>query len=290
MTSTSQPRPLDGPTHGGQDIICADDVSFRYADGTEALSHVHLHVREGSTMAIIGPNGAGKTTLLKILLGLLKGYSGTVVVGGQDPVKARQRGGVVSWVPQRARMIWGFPVTVAHVVKMGLVGKTGMFRRHRTDDIDYVRQLMDLMGIADIARKPIGEVSGGQQQRAIIARALAPRPAVLMLDEPTVGVDQAGQEAFATMMRQIKQQFNVTLVIVSHDLRAAIMQCQYVACLNRRMHFHDSPSRLTPQLLSEVFRCDLTGLFPTRPEGGHVHVAGNGHHDGCCGHDAGGQS
>jgi len=259
-----------GPEHVGEEILCVRGLSYTYPDGTEALRDVDLHVQRGSTLAVVGPNGAGKTTLLKILLGLLGGYSGRVRVAGLSPEQARRRGDVVSWVPQRARMLWDFPVTVAQSVRMGLVGKTGLLARHARADLDYVAELMDVLEIAAIADRPIGDVSGGQQQRAIIARALAPRPAVLMLDEPTVGVDQAGQDAFATLMRQIKRAFGITLVIVSHDLRTLLPDCERIACLNRTLHFHDSPAHLTPELLGDVFRCDLTGLFPARavgPEG-----------------------
>ena len=286
-------RSYVGPRHVGEEVLCVEGVSFRYPDGAEALSDINLHVQQGSTLAIVGPNGAGKTTLLKILLGILQGHAGKVLVAGLEPHAARRRGGVVSWVPQRARMIWDFPITVAGVVRMGLVGKTGMFRRHAKADLAYVDELMRLLNIAAIAGRPIGQVSGGQQQRAIIARALAPRPAVLMLDEPTVGVDQAGQEAFSELMAQIKRAYGVTLVIVSHDLRTVIPQCERVACLNRTLHFHDVPSRLTPELLADVFQCKLTGLFPAHdgflgtgaPAGGQAHGADCRHdHE----HEAGG--
>jgi zinc transport system ATP-binding protein len=237
-------------------------VWYRYSDGTLALQDVSLHVRRGSFLAIVGPNGAGKTTLLKILLGLLEPGEGSVTIAGLSPQEARIKGDVFSWVPQRARMIWDFPITVEQVVRMGLVGKTGIARRYRKDDLDYCQHLMKLLDIDSIARKTIGEVSGGQQQRAIIARALAPRPAVLMLDEPTVGVDQAGLETFNALMGQIRSEFGLTLVLVTHDLRAVMGQVERVACLNRTLHFHDAPAKLTPELLSDVFRCNLTGLFP----------------------------
>ena len=194
---------------------------------------------------------------------------------------------MVTWVPQRARMAWDFPLTVRQVVKLGLVGKTGILRRTRREDLHFVEQLMDLLDIRLIADKPIGEVSGGQQQRAIIARALAPKPAVLLLDEPTVGVDQAGQQLYSQLMRRIVDSFDTTLVIVSHDLRAVLPECQRVACLNRTLHFHDSPSLLTPELLGQVFRCDLTGMFSPRHEGNQP--APPPPPGGCdCGHDHGG--
>lgn len=269
MSETQTPaEAYVGPDHVGAEIICVDRLSYAYPDGTEALRDVSLHVTAGSTLAVVGPNGAGKTTLLKILLGLLDGYTGGVRVAGMAPADARRRGDVVSWVPQRAKMHWDFPVTVEQVVRMGLARKTrGLLRRYARADLDYVAQVMSLLEIDALAPRPVGRVSGGQQQRAIIARALAARPAVLMLDEPTVSVDAAGVEAFAALMRRIREAFGVTLVLVSHDLRTIVPECQRIACLNRTLHFHDSPSRLTPELLGEVFRCDLTGLYPARRVG-----------------------
>ncbi|MFP4106144.1 MAG: metal ABC transporter ATP-binding protein [Phycisphaerae bacterium] len=256
--------PYVGPEHMGEEILCIHGLSYTYPDGTQALKNVELHLRKQTTLAVVGPNGAGKTTLLKIVLGLIDDYRGEVLVAGRNPREARQRGDVVSWVPQRAKMIWDFPVTVRQVARMGLVGKTGILRRHRKEDLKYLDEVMDALDLTELADKTIGEVSGGQQQRAIIARALAPRPKLLMLDEPLIGIDQAGQERFGRLMNDIRDRFGVTLVIVSHDLRSVLKDCSRIACLNRSLHFHDSPSELTPETLKEVFRCDLTGLFPAQ--------------------------
>ena len=279
--------PYVGPEHVGKEMLCVKDLWFTYPDGTVALEGVNLHVQRGCTLAVVGPNGAGKTTLLKILLGLLEDYRGHVEVAGLTPSQARRRGDVVTWVPQRARMAWDFPATVQAVVRMGLVKRARILGGYRRDDLEFVDLIMDTLKLGEIANKPIGEVSGGQQQRAIIARALAPRPAILMLDEPTVGVDQAGQEAFADLIEMIKESFDVTLVLVSHDLRTVVQSCQRIACLNRSLHFHDSPSQLTPELLADVFRCNLTGLFPAQEvgpacplEGPHDHDHASGHGDG----------
>jgi ABC-type Mn2+/Zn2+ transport system ATPase subunit len=250
-----------GPNHVGDEVLCVRGLGYRYPDGQEALRDVSLHVQRGSMLAVIGPNGAGKTTLLKILLGLLRGYSGEVLVCGRTPQQARGTGGLLSWVPQRPRVSWDFPASVEQVVRMGLVGKTGVLRRPSRGDLDYVREIMDLLDISSVAHRPVGTLSGGQQQRAVIARALAPRPTILLLDEPTVGVDEAGQQAFISLMRQIRRDLGITLVMVTHDLRAVLPECERVACLNRTLHFHDAPSQLTPELLGRVFQCDLTGVF-----------------------------
>lgn len=256
-------RHYAGPQHVGDEILCVNRLSYTYPDGTNVLCDVSFHAQQGSTLAIVGPNGAGKTTLLKILVGLIDGYEGSVEIAGLPPHEARRRGNLVSWVPQRARMTWDFPLTVKQVVRMGLVGKTGLLRKHRREDLDFVDHLMDILNLQHLAGKAIGEISGGQQQRAIIARALAPQPKLLLLDEPTVGVDQAGLEAFADLMTHIKQDFGVTLALVSHDLRTVLPECEQVACLNKRLHFHDAPSKLTPEMLSEVFQCKLTGMQTT---------------------------
>ncbi len=249
-----------GHDHVGAEAICVDNVSYRYEDGTLALEDISLHVAAGSTLAVVGPNGAGKTTLLKVILGLLRGYTGSVRLHEMTPEEARRRGNVVSWVPQRQNPNWDLPVSVRQVVRMGLVGKTGLFRRYRRDDLDYVEHVITVMDLRAIADRPIGELSGGQQQRAVVARALAPRPGILMLDEPTIGVDQPGQALFAELTDAIKREFSVTLVIVSHDLGKALATCQRIACLNRTLHFHDVPQRLTNDVLSHVFKHAVEGL------------------------------
>ena len=243
--------------HVDAGIICVDHVTFRYPDGTVALHDINLHVARESTLAIIGPNGAGKTTLLKIMLGLLEGYEGSVRVDGLPPVEARRRGDVVSWVPQRKSFNWGLPVTARQVVRMGLVHRVGLLRRYAKADLDYVERVLDILDVKPFAGRPIGGLSGGQQQRAIIARALAPQPKVLLLDEPTDGVDQAGRQAFFDLIRTIKSEFRVTVVIVTHDLPSVSGFAQRIACLNRTLHFHDVPHRLTVADVGRAFHCDL---------------------------------
>jgi len=265
MTDTSnvdeRPAQYVGLEHVGGEAICLDGVSYRYPDGPVALEDINLHVSTGSTLAVVGPNGAGKTTLLKIILGQLDGYTGRVRVMGMTPAQARRQGTVIGWVPQRPEVDWSFPATTRQVVRMGLVGKTGMLRRHARDDLDYVEHVLGVLKIASLADRTIGTLSGGQQQRAIVARALAPRPSILILDEPTVGVDEPGQMIFRELLDDIRRAFNVTPVIVSHDLRTALASCQRIACLNRRLHFHDAPENLDDAMLARVFHCTVDGLF-----------------------------
>lgn len=260
------------------DVICLDHVSFRYpastmgeeggassaTGGRWALKDVTLHVEQGCSLGIIGPNGAGKSTLIKILLGLQKGYQGSVHILGMTPEQACHKGDVIGYVPQRHEVEWRFPVSVEQVVRMGLTGKTGLFRWFSQDDRQYVLQMLEKVGIAHLRDRPIGELSGGQQQRAFIARALVARPKVLILDEPTVGVDEAGQQQFARLIRDLHASLDLTVLIVSHDLQAVAAGCNRVACLSQRIHYHDAPGKLTQEVLREVFQHDIMSMLDRR--------------------------
>jgi zinc transport system ATP-binding protein len=262
--------PYIGATHVGDEAICVQGLTHVYPDGSVALRDIDLHVQAGSSLAVIGPNGAGKTTLLKILLGLLTHYQGTVTILGMSPDAARRAGGLVGCVPQRATVDWRFPIAVREAVQLGLVGRTGLWRRYRRADLEYVERLLAMLDIGEIAEKPVGALSGGQQQRVLIGRALASQPKVLLLDEPTVGVDEPTQQVFHDLMGRLQQAFDLTLVIVSHDLRAVLRQCQRVACLNQMLHFHDVPEHLGQDVLTRVFHCELQD-WPRHAAAGDSH-------------------
>jgi len=242
------------------DAICLDQVSYDY-DGTPALRDVTLHIERGCNLGIIGPNGGGKTTLLKIVLGLLPDYRGSVQVMGLPPRQVCRRGDIVGYVPQKQTYEARFPLSVREVIRMGLVGKTGLLRRYRSEDRERVERLIEQLDLTELAERPIAALSGGQQQRVLIARALAAEPAILLLDEPTVGVDVAGQRRFASLIHRLHESLGLTIVVVSHDLRAIAGTCGKVAVLSRTIHYHDSPAGLNNELLREIFQHDLAPLI-----------------------------
>lgn len=244
-------------------------VSFAYRTGTEgerpALQNVTLEVREGERLGILGPNGGGKSTLLKLTLGLLRGYSGEIRVLGKSPEEAR-RGRLIGYVPQRHESERGFPLSVRQVVSMPAALGVAAWRGLPKERRDRVERALEDLGIAGIAERAIGEVSGGQFQRAMVARALAGSPRILILDEPTVGVDPAGQQQFVELLARLRDRYGLTLVIVSHDMRTIAAGCDRIACLAGTLHSHVAPSGLTPEVLAEVFRHDVSAIF------GDVHV------------------
>lgn len=244
----------------GSDLICLDRVTFRYGQ-VAALQDITLHVEAGCNLGIIGPNGGGKTTLLKIMLGLLEGYSGSVHINGLPPREVCRRGDVVGYVPQKHEFEQRFPVSVRQVAQMGLVGKTGLFRKHAKEDLERIDQLLELLQITDLAERPIGQLSGGQQQRAFIARALAAGPELLFLDEPTIGLDVSGQKRFADLIHTLHAELKLTIVVVSHQLATVAASCGKVAVLSKTLHYHDTPGQLSADLLREIFEHDIAPVL-----------------------------
>jgi zinc transport system ATP-binding protein len=286
-----------------QDPAAAVDyraVTFRYPrpagdaprNGPDrpALDNVTLSVRPGERLGILGPNGGGKSTLLKLTLGLLRGHSGQIRVFGHAPDEAR-RLGLIGYVPQKIEADLAFPLSVRQVVAMSAGAGVPPWKpldRGRREQVEEALRLVDALPLADT---PVGRLSGGQLQRIMIARALAGRPRVLFLDEPTVGIDIGGQQRFAELLRTLNKQLGLTIVIVSHDIRAIAAGCDRVACLSRTLHFHDAPEGLTPHVLAEVFSHDVAGIFgdvhvdahraSECPDPAHAHPP----HEGACGHD-----
>jgi len=230
-----------------------------------ALEGISLAVNAGERLGVLGPNGGGKSTLLKLTLGLLDEQQGAVRVFGETPRRAA-RAGLVGYVPQRSAAELAFPLSVRQVVSMGVALAVPPWRGLSPPQQVAVTDALAVVGAADLANRPIGQLSGGQLQRVLIARALAPRPKLLLLDEPTVGIDVAGQRQFADLLERLHRQLGLTVIVVSHDIRTVAAGCDRVACLSRTLHSHVAPDGLTPRVLAEVFRHDVAAIF------GDLHV------------------
>jgi zinc transport system ATP-binding protein len=243
-------------------IVDISHLDFAYG-AQPVLRHINLKVDQGSTLGLIGPNGGGKTTLMRLMLGLHRPTQGSVTVAGMRPAAAVRAGNVIGYLPQKAQFAANFPLSVRQAVRLGLVGKTGMLRGHAKGDLEFVETLMERLGLGQFADRPVGELSGGQAQRAFIARALAPRPQILLLDEPTTGIDRGGQQMFIEQIVKLKEELGLTLVFCSHDLRAVSSISDRIACLNLTLHYHDVPHRMPERLAYEMFACDLEAMGVT---------------------------
>jgi zinc transport system ATP-binding protein len=219
-------------------VVEVEDVSLSYGP-VSVLEGVRLTVEAGDFLGIIGPNGSGKTTLLRVMLGLLPPDRGAVRLFGTPPAAFR-RWDRLGYVPQRATLDPALPATVAEVVGSGLPavtagrGRSGGRRARCAEALEQVG-----MGLHGARR--IGTLSTGQQQRVLIARALVSDPELLILDEPTVGVDPEAHTSFYALLRDLNRR-GVTLILVTHELGVVAREVTRLACLNRRLVFHGRPA------------------------------------------------
>ena len=216
-----------------------EKVSFRYGE-VSVLEDIDLTVEPGDFLGIIGPNGSGKTTLLRIMLGLLAPTSGQVRLFGHPPASLKQWGRL-GYVPQKATFDPSLPVTVGEVVASGLVATMGLLRRVRAAERRRVGDVLAQVGMTAYAAARVGALSVGQQQRVLIARALVSDPELLILDEPTGGVDPEAQTSFYALLHHLNREREVTLILVSHDIGVVAKEVTRLACLNRRLIFHGRP-------------------------------------------------
>jgi len=216
-----------------------EDVDFAYGPA-RVLERINLTVEPGDFLGIIGPNGSGKTTLLRIMLGLLAPQRGVVRLFGHPPASFRQWGRL-GYVPQKATLDPALPVTVREMVATGLLPTLGLFGRIGRAERKRIAEVLGQVGMEAHAAARIGALSTGQQQRVLIARALVSKPELLILDEPTGGVDPEAQTSFYALLHHLNRERDVTLILVSHDIGVVAREVTKLACLNRRLVFHGRP-------------------------------------------------
>ena len=225
------------------------DLSVGYRTGQPVLKDINLIVLRNDFIAIIGPNGGGKTTLLKVILGLIKPWSGRINIF-DHPVISKNTRAKTGYVPQ---LIPGkfFPVTVMDVVMMGRLGNTGFFRHFSDTDRSAAEINLLRMGILHLANDNMDSLSGGQKQRVLIARALAGEPDILLLDEPVASVDHETQESFFNLLAELND--SITIVLVTHDVGAVSAHVKNIACINRTLISHGET--LSAEAVSLAYGC-----------------------------------
>lgn len=205
--------------------ITVHDLSFSYGL-TPIFQSISLDVFQGEFLGIIGPNGGGKTTLLRLLMGFLTPERGQISLKGKTPQEARHQ---VAYVPQNLRFDRQFPISVNEVVLSGRLATLPWYGRYSKKDKEIAQQALTRVGIEHLGSKAFGELSGGQMQRTLIARALASEPEILFLDEPTASVDPRAEEEIYALLKSFTPK--MTIVMVTHDLKAAIELVDRVLCV-----------------------------------------------------------
>ena len=219
------------------------DVSFGYRPGQRVLEDVTLRIEEGEFVAVAGPNGGGKTTLLRLVLGLERPASGRALLYGEDSHRFSRRG-LLGYLPQRAELGGDAPVTVSEVVSAGRLAGGRLVGPLRRRDRELVRRAIARVGLSERAGSPVRTLSGGMQQRAFIAKALAGEPSLLVLDEPTTGVDAEAQESFAALLHELHSELGVTILYVSHEFGAVEHVVERLLLVRHTIVFDGSPDEL----------------------------------------------
>jgi zinc transport system ATP-binding protein len=227
-------------------VISFKQVSFAYGQ-TNVLENISVDIDSEEFFGIIGPNAAGKSTMLKLMLGMLKPDSGEICVLGKSPIRACRQ---IGYVPQYPSFPRNFPIKVIDVVLMGRLGISrgpGGFSRQDRGIADSALQVVEIGELANVAIK---ELSGGQVQRMLIARALASEPEILVLDEPTANIDIRAEENIFALLKQYNQ--HMTIIVVSHDIAFISAYVNRVGCLNRTLICHETEA-ISGKTIEELY-------------------------------------
>ncbi|MCL5003690.1 MAG: metal ABC transporter ATP-binding protein [Patescibacteria group bacterium] len=242
-------------------VIEVKNLSFKYGQSF-ALDKVSFDVADGDYLGIIGPNGGGKSTLLKIILGIIRPDSGEVRVFGQPVNNLRQEKSYIGYVPQRlSELGYNFPATVLEVVESGRTPLLGFFPRLTNKDKKEVEKALVFTKTSDLKQKLIGNLSGGQLQRVLIARALCSSPKILILDEPTSGVDVGTEGQFYDTLCELNTSLGITVLLVSHDIDVVAKEVRSLLLLNKKVVAYGSAQGLiNERYLEELYGAKFSFL------------------------------
>lgn len=246
--------------------IAIRNLKARY-DNVTAIEHVNLDIYADDFIGIIGPNGGGKSTLVKAIMGILP-YSGTIEY---SPTICRGGKPYIGYLPQVSNFDRSFPISVGEVILSGLQSERGIFRRYSKEDKMRVDELLELVSLKEFKHRAIGELSGGQQQRVMLCRAIASKPKLLVLDEPTNFVDNRFENELYNILHHLSER--MAIIMVSHDLGTISSVVRSIVCVNRHVHRHDSNIITAEQL--QNYDCPIQiithGNIPHTVLGSHAH-------------------
>ncbi|RDU23503.1 metal ABC transporter ATP-binding protein [Anaerosacchariphilus polymeriproducens] len=228
-----------------------ENLSVYYGQ-TKALENVSMEVEEGEFLGIMGPNGGGKSTLLKAVLGLIPTTTGRILVYNKDIKENRS---IIGYVPQFATMDKRFPISVFEVVLTGCIRKKiSLFHKYSSKDRELAYEQLNRVGIAKLANRQISELSGGEFQKLLIARALAVQPKLLLLDEPTASVDAKSRDQIYELLGELNKE--MTIILVTHDMMAISSNVRSLACLNGDLTYHGE-LELNENIVNKLYGCPV---------------------------------
>ena len=252
MAVTATPAGLAPPA--SSDLVRFEGVTCGY-DGPPVLRDVDLAIRRGAFVGVVGPSGAGKTTLLRAIVGMVPRLEGRITLAGRPVGRGATPG--VGWVPQLETVDWNFPATVREVVLMGRWAERPWRAWATADDRERVDRLLGRLGIAGLAGRHIRELSGGQQQRVFLARALIGEPQILLLDEPTSGVDLKTRDDILHLLADLNAD-GITIVLTTHELNTVAAHLPWVVCVNGGIVAEGDPDEIfTPAILGRTYGAEL---------------------------------
>ena len=234
-------------------VIRVEDLNYR-VDGQKILSDISFNVGQGDYVALLGPNGGGKSTLVKILLGLIVPNSGKIEIFGIDQ-KRFKSWYKIGYVPQNVSLYdSNFPLSVYETISLGLAGKKSWFSILNKKDKAQIEQAIETASVSELREKNLSELSGGQRQRVMIARALVSEPEILILDEPSTGVDVASQRKFYEFLKLLNREKNLTIIFITHDLGVIADDVTHVLAVNQKLVFSGTAEEmLSCEAVSEIY-------------------------------------
>jgi len=236
-------------------ILEAKKVCFHYPDAPDILilKDISFYLSEGEALGILGPNGGGKTTLLKLLVGLMTPTAGVLEFKGKQVKKLKDlHGPKIGYVPQLSSLNNILPIRIKDFIGFGKVGSSSK---------EQLKNLLELVGLSGKENKQFSELSGGEKKRTQLAKALVGAPVLLVLDEPTAGLDSQGQDQLLELLAKLRTEFNTSVVIVDHNINQIIKHCDKILCLNKTSHWHEEKDYLTKSVLESIYHCEFEHLL-----------------------------
>lgn len=258
-------------------LIDIKDLTVGYENKPNVLRDINLSIYQDDFLGIIGPNGGGKTTLLRTILGLIKPQSGSITFFDKGEKTASLN---IGYLPQINQIDKKFPISVSEVILSGLTPGSNIFRRYRSEERKKVKEVAERLGIEELLRRAIGELSGGQLQRVLLGRAIVDNPKLIILDEPSTYVDKLFETNFYKLLGDINKE--IAVILVSHDVGTIISLVKNIACVNQGLHYHPG-SDISQEWLSNAYEsCPIEilghGALPHRVLLEHDHLEHDHHH------------